>query len=60
MSLGNFACVHTYGATPATVGMIPRYSAENPPSVLYIVTMVAHIPGSLSPAALPNAANDAD
>ena len=36
----------TYGATPATVGIIPLYKANIPPSVLYIITMVAHMPGS--------------
>lgn len=36
----------TYGATPATVGMMPLYSAARPPSVLYMVTIVVHMPGS--------------
>ena len=38
--------VLTYGATPATVGRMPLYNARKPPSVLYIVTIVAHMPGS--------------
>lgn len=37
----------TYGATPATVGTIPLYSAVNPPSVVYICFIVPHMPGSL-------------
>lgn len=41
----------TYGATPATVGTIPLYSARKPPSVAYISRMVSHIPGSFSPLA---------
>lgn len=36
----------TYGATPATVGMIPLYNAATPPSVLYMVIIVVHMPGS--------------
>lgn len=39
--------------------MIPRYRAQTPPSVLYMVTMVAHIPGSL-PFGCLRFANDAD
>jgi hypothetical protein len=52
--------VLTYGATPATVGMIPLYRAGIPPSVLYIVTIVVHIPGSFVRGKLPSAANEAD
>lgn len=49
----------TYGATPATVGIIPLYNARTPPSVLYIVFNVANMPGNLVPG-FPKAANDAD
>jgi hypothetical protein len=50
----------TYGATPATVGIMPRYNAGNPPSVVYMVIIVDHIPGSLLCEASPSAAKDAD
>src|SRR5271170_6855756 len=49
----------TYGATPATVGMMPRYKPLMPPSVLYILTPVAHMPGSF-PSAFSRVANEAD
>ena len=39
---------------------MPLYSAVTPPSVLYIVTNVAHIPGNLCCRSLLRAANDAD
>jgi hypothetical protein len=39
---------------------MPLYNASIPPSVLYIVTIVAHIPGSFALCAWPSAANDAD
>jgi hypothetical protein len=39
--------------------MIPLYRAGIPPSVLYIVDIVAHMPGSLAPC-FPRAANEAD
>lgn len=53
--------VLTYGATPATVGIIPRYNATMPPSFLYIRIMVVSIPGNGSPAPRwPSAANEAD
>ena len=52
--------VHTYGATPATVGRMPRYSARKPPSVLYMVIIVAHIPGSFLLVSSDRVANDAD
>ena len=51
--------VHTYGATPATVGSIPLYKAANPPSFLYMLNIVAHMPGS-SFGFDPSSANDAD
>ena len=50
----------TYGATPATVGNIPLYKARKPPSVLYIVIMVAHMPGSLLLVSSESVAKDAD
>jgi hypothetical protein len=40
--------------------MIPLYKARIPPSVLYMVTMVAHIPGSLLPVGCLSVTNDAD
>lgn len=48
----------TYGATPATVGIMPRYNAVNPPSFRYICFIVAHIPG-IFPASLLRPLNDA-
>jgi hypothetical protein len=39
---------------------MPLYKANMPPSVLYIVTKVPHIPGSFVLGDLPKAANDAD
>jgi hypothetical protein len=51
---------HTYGATPAIVGIMPLYKARMPPSVLYIVIIVSHMPGSFSLDAWLSAANDAD
>ena len=50
---------HTYGATPATVGMIPRYSAAMPPSDLYMAAITVHMPGSLSLGTSPSAAKEA-
>lgn len=50
----------TYGATPATVGNMPLYRARKPPSVLYIVIMVAHMPGSLLLVSSEIEAKDAD
>lgn len=53
-------CLRTYGATPATVGVMPRYKAKKPPSVLYIIFSVAHIPGSLFLETSPRLAKEAD
>ena len=39
---------------------MPLYSAKNPPSVLYIVTRVPHIPGSCFLDASPSEAKEAD
>lgn len=39
--------------------MIPRYNPEMPPSVLYILIMVAIMPGNC-PSDLPSEANEAD
>jgi hypothetical protein len=39
---------------------MPLYNAKMPPSVLYMITMVCHIPGSLSLDAWLRAANEAD
>ena len=39
---------------------MPLYSAKKPPSVLYIVTMVTHIPGNFFCDASLSAAKDAD
>ena len=51
----------TYGATPATVGINPRYSALMPPSCLYIWISVAHMPGSFfSASAFDRPLKDAD
>ena len=50
----------TYGATPATVGIMPLYRAKNPPSVLYMLTMVPHIPGSFWCCLSLKAAKEAD
>ena len=50
----------TYGATPATVGTIPLYNARMPPSVLYIIFIVSHMPGNFFLATPPNAAKEAD
>ena len=52
--------LHTYGATPATVGRMPLYKANMPPSVLYIVTIVAHMPGSFLLVSSEMVANEAD
>ena len=41
------------------MGTIPRYSALNPPSDLYMAIMVCHMPGSCLGRA-PSSANDAD
>lgn len=51
--------VLTYGATPATVGIMPLYRAKNPPSFLYIDAISAHMPGSFSPAFLLIPENEA-
>lgn len=59
LTIYGFLGPRTYGATPATVGMMPRYSAGNPPSVLYIITIVCHMPGSFFGLS-PSSANDAD
>jgi hypothetical protein len=40
--------------------MIPLYNAGIPPSVLYIITNVPHIPGSLARCAVLKAAKEAD
>ena len=50
----------TYGATPATVGIMPRYRAKKPPSFLYIAINVPHMPGSLPPDFLLRPWKDAD
>lgn len=39
---------------------MPLYSANHPPSVMYIVFRVGHIPGNFSPFALCSSENDAD
>jgi hypothetical protein len=39
---------------------MPLYKARMPPSVLYIVTIVAHMPGSFFPVECLSVANDAD
>jgi hypothetical protein len=49
----------TYGATPAIVGIMPRYNATMPPSVRYMVTIVAHMPGSFL-GLEPSSAKEAD
>jgi hypothetical protein len=57
----------TYGATPATVGAMPLYSAAMPPSVAYMCFIVPHMPGSLRfaaataavPSSLANVEKDA-
>lgn len=49
----------TYGATPATVGVMPLYRAAIPPSVLYMDFRVDHMPGKWSGRA-PSSANEAD
>jgi hypothetical protein len=40
--------------------MIPLYKASIPPSVLYMVTRVTHIPGNFFPVGCWSVANDAD